>query len=105
MCAEQCVPGRASLSLDIKVGPKPVSSAAYGIFQETLRNVPSDSIPVTAKIDHTKKLIELSFPDRGALENVYIFAQTADSISYGAPQEVVPTANGFFRFPSCYRIH
>ena len=98
MCAEQCVPGRASLSLDIKVGPKPVSSAAYGIFQETLRNVPSDSIPVTAKIDHTKKLIELSFPDRGALENVYIFAQTADSISYGAPQEVVPTANGFSVF-------
>lgn len=98
MCAEQCVPGRASLSLDIKVGPKAVPSDAYDNFQETLKNVPSDSIPVTAKIDHKKKLIELSFPDKGALENVYIFAQTADSISYGAPQEIVPTANGFSVF-------
>ncbi len=98
MCAEQCVPGRASLSLDIKVGPKAVPSDAYGIFQETLKGIPSDSIPVTAKIDHKKKLIELSFPDKGALENVYIFAQTADSISYGAPQEIVPTANGFSVF-------
>lgn len=98
MCAEQCVPGRASLSLDIKVGPKSVPSDAYDIFQETLKDIPSDSIPVTAKIDHSKKLIELSFPDKGALENVYIFAQTADSISYGAPQEIVPTANGFSVF-------
>lgn len=98
MCAEQCVPGRASLSLDIKVGPKAVPSDAYDNFQETLKSVPSDSIPVTAKIDHKKKLIELSFPDNGALENVYIFAQTADSISYGAPQEIVPTANGFSVF-------
>lgn len=98
MCAEQCVPGRASLSLDIKVGPKAVPSDAYDNFQETLKNVPSDSVPVTAKIDHKKKLIELSFPDKGALENVYIFAQTADSISYGAPQEIVPTANGFSVF-------
>lgn len=98
MCAEQCVPGRASLSLEIKVGPKAVPSDAYDNFQETLKNVPSDSIPVTAKIDHKKKLIELSFPDKGALENVYIFAQTADSISYGTPQEIVPTANGFSVF-------
>lgn len=95
MCAEQCVPGRASLSLDLKISSKGAPSSFEGLFQTTLKNVPTQNISVSSKIDKSKNLIELSFPDSGSLENVYIFAQTPDSINYGAPQEVVPTANGF----------
>lgn len=95
MCAEQCVPGRASLSLALNIGSKTLPSDSSALFQETLKNIPFQNIKVNAKLDKENKLIELSFTDKGELENVYIFAQTPDSISYSAPQEVVPTANGF----------
>lgn len=87
MCAEQCVPGSAHVSLQLPIlQAKPQPSSSSALFAKTLSLVPREIRGVKATLDPENFLVRFSFPPLEPFKDFYIFAEGADAVVYKAGQ-------------------
>ena len=89
MCAEQCIPGSASLEIFIKVsGAGPAASPNAGLFQTNEALTPTPLTTTSAQIDPTNHALSVTFKSSKPFNHFYVFTEGEGAVDYKAPQSV-----------------
>jgi thiol:disulfide interchange protein DsbD len=91
MCKESCVPGKASLDLELRVADKAEPAPAAADIAAALRRLPAPAAQENATARLAGKLVSLEVRDSGA--DMYFFSNDG-FVSFEAPQEPQPAAAG-----------
>lgn len=90
MCKEECIPGRADLSLTLSAGPESGSNPAHAaLFQEARKRLPRVSEAWSVEARRAGTEIHLHFKGPRALSFVYFFPSEEDVIQHAADQLLV----------------
>lgn len=94
MCADQCVPGKASLTLAVQVanndgGPTKASM----LFDASHAAMPRPLSDASGVLDPKTHAVCVTFKTTEPFHHFYVFAEGEDSVVYGAPQAVSRSAD------------
>lgn len=94
MCADQCVPGKASLTLAVQVADKDGSATkASTLFEASHTAMPSPLSDASGVFDPKTHAVRVTFKSTEPFHHFYVFAEGDDSVVYGAPQSVSRSAD------------
>lgn len=95
MCADQCVPGKASLTLAVQVADKDGGATkASTLFEASHTAMPSPLSDASGVFDPKTHAVRVTFKSTEPFHHFYVFAEGDDSVVvYGAPQSVSRSAD------------
>lgn len=94
MCADQCVPGKASLTLAVQVANKDGGATkACTLFEASHTAMPSPLSDASGVFDPKTHAVRVTFKSTEPFHHFYVFAEGDDSVVYGAPQSVSRSAD------------
>lgn len=94
MCADQCVPGKASLTLAVQVADKDGGATkACTLFEASHTAMPSPLSDASGVFDPKTHAVRVTFKSTEPFHHFYVFAEGDDSVVYGAPQSVSRSAD------------
>ena len=95
MCADQCVPGKASLTLAVQVADKDGGATkASTLFEASHTAMPSPLLDASGVFDPKTHAVRVTFKSTEPFHHFYVFAEGDDSVVvYGAPQSVSRSAD------------
>ncbi len=94
MCADQCVPGKASLTLAVQVADKDDGATkASTLFEASHTAMPSPLSDASGVFDPKTHAVRVTFKSTEPFHHFYVFAEGDDSVVYGAPQSVSRSAD------------
>ena len=94
MCADQCVPGKASLTLAVQVADKAGGATkASTLFEASHTAMPSPLSDASGVFDPKTHAVRVTFKSTEPFHHFYVFAEGDDSVVYGAPQSVSRSAD------------
>lgn len=95
MCADQCVPGKASLTLAVQVADKDGGATkASTLFEASYTAMPSPLSDASGVFDPKTHAVRVTFKSTEPFHHFYVFAEGDDSVVvYGAPQSVSRSAD------------
>ncbi|WP_304878923.1 protein-disulfide reductase DsbD [uncultured Parasutterella sp.] len=95
MCADQCVPGKASLTLAVQVADKDGGATkASTLFEASHTAMPSPLSDTSGVFDPKTHAVRVTFKSTEPFHHFYVFAEGDDSVVvYGAPQSVSRSAD------------
>lgn len=94
MCADQCVPGKASLTLAVQVADKDGGATkASTLFEASHTAMPSPLSDASGVFDPKTHAVRVTFKSTELFHHFYVFAEGDDSVVYGAPQSVSRSAD------------
>jgi len=90
ICKEVCLPGEASLSLDLPVGESAASSAHADLFSAAATQLPKSDLPweVSASVDGKTLTLTLSEGEEAIPMDLYFYADSEGVIDPNAKQAV-----------------
>lgn len=97
MCKEECLPGRADLSVTVRVGTEAAPDPRFAdLFEATRRALPRPAAEwtITAESRQGEIVLSLSHPNL-ALETVHFFPFREDLIAHAETQRLEKTASGY----------
>lgn len=94
MCADQCVPGKASLTLAVQVADKDGGATKTStLFEASHTAMPSPLSDASGVFDPKTHAVRVTFKSTEPFHHFYVFAEGDDSVVYGAPQSVSRSAD------------
>lgn len=95
MCADQCVPGKASLTLAVQVADKDGGATkASTLFEASHTAMPNPLSDASGVFDPKTHAVRVTFKSTEPFHHFYVFAEGDDSVVvYGAPQSVSRSAD------------
>lgn len=94
MCADQCVPGKASRTLAVQVADKDGGATkASTLFEASHTAMPSPLSDASGVFDPKTHAVRVTFKSTEPFHHFYVFAEGDDSVVYGAPQSVSRSAD------------
>lgn len=94
MCADQCVPGKASLTLAVQVADKDGGATkASTLFEASHTAMPSPLSDASGVFDPKTHAVRVTFKSTEPFHHFYVFAEGDDSVVYGASQSVSRSAD------------
>lgn len=95
MCADQCIPGKASLTLAVQVADKDGGATkASTLFEASHTAMPSPLSDASGVFDPKTHAVRVTFKSTEPFHHFYVFAEGDDSVVvYGAPQSVSRSAD------------
>lgn len=95
MCADQCVPGKASLTLAVQVADKDGGATkACTLFEASHTAMPSPLSDASGVFDPKTHAVRVTFKSTEPFHHFYVFAEGDDSVVvYSAPQSVSRSAD------------
>lgn len=89
MCAEQCIPGSATLRGNVEVSEgTPEASPSASLFQNNEVLTPTPLQTTSAVFDPKTKAISVTFKAEKPFHHYYVFAEGEGAVDYKAPQSV-----------------
>ena len=90
-CREVCIPGEASLGLELRASVESSPSGDAALFEDAARRVPG--VPQSWQVhgwyqDDDTMVIELECSGASALEGVYLYPYEPGVVDYSRPQEL-----------------
>lgn len=95
MCADQCVPGKASLTLAVQVADKDGGATKTStLFEASHTAMPSPLSDASGVFDPKTHAVRVTFKSTEPFHHFYVFAEGDDSVVvYSAPQSVSRSAD------------
>ncbi len=88
ICADICIPERASLSLDLS------SALPSPLIDEALKNLPTDFIPIKSTLNNDQ--LKVTFQSSQVIENAYLFPRQDNLFVYMPTQKLVKIDNNTY---------
>lgn len=94
MCADQCVPGKASLTLAVQVADNDGGATKEStLFEASHAAMPRPLSDASGVYDPKTHAVHVTFKSTEPFHHFYVFAEGDDSVVYGAPQSVSRSAD------------